>query len=150
MQMLSKTHVSSYRQRTAIRNTTCVLQCVAVCCSVLQCAAMCCSVLQCVAVCCSVLQCVAVLPLPFTHTVQHTAIRNTTGVLKCAAVCCSVLQCVAARCNVPSHPHVPSNRQHTANRKYDMCVVACCSVLQCVAVFPASLTHTELQAAQGE
>ena len=34
----------------------CVLQCVAVCCSVLQCVAVCCSVLQCVAVCCSVLQ----------------------------------------------------------------------------------------------
>jgi len=29
----------------------CVLQCVAVCCSVLQCVAVCCSVLQCVAVC---------------------------------------------------------------------------------------------------
>ena len=38
----------------------CVLQCVAVCCSVLQCVAVCCSVLQYVAVCCSVLQCVAV------------------------------------------------------------------------------------------
>ena len=70
----------------------CVLQCIAVCCSVLQCAAVCCgvlarkggallavrvavcvlqSVLQCVAVCCSVLQCVA--------------------------VCCCVLQCVAVR-----------------------------------------------------
>ena len=51
----------------------CVLQCVAVCCSVLQCVAVhigleanvhtilscgaCCSMLQCVAVCCSVLQC---------------------------------------------------------------------------------------------
>jgi len=34
----------------------CVLQCVAVCCSVLQCVAVCCSVLQCVAVCCSMLQ----------------------------------------------------------------------------------------------
>ena len=38
----------------------CVLQCVAVCCSVLQYVAECCSVLQCVVVCCSVLQCVAV------------------------------------------------------------------------------------------
>ena len=38
----------------------CVLQCVAVRCSVLQCVAVCCSVLQCVAVCCSVLPCVAV------------------------------------------------------------------------------------------
>jgi len=40
---------------------TCVLQCVAVCCSVLQCVAVCCSVLQCVAVCCSVLQITCVL-----------------------------------------------------------------------------------------
>ena len=41
---------------------TCVLQCVAVCCSVLQCVAVCCSVLQCVAiVCCSVLQCVIIV-----------------------------------------------------------------------------------------
>ena len=38
----------------------CVLQCVAVCCSILQCVAVCCSVLQCVAVCCCELQCVAV------------------------------------------------------------------------------------------
>ena len=38
----------------------CVLQCVAVCCSVLQCVAVCCSVLQSVAVCCSLLQSVAV------------------------------------------------------------------------------------------
>jgi len=54
----------------------CVLQCVAVCCSMFDslcfsvmqyvaasltfCVAVCCSVLQCVAVCCSVLQCVAV------------------------------------------------------------------------------------------
>ena len=36
----------------------CMLQCVAVCCSVLHCVAVCCSVLQCV--CCRVLQCVAV------------------------------------------------------------------------------------------
>jgi len=34
----------------------CVMQCIAVCCSVLQCVAVCCSVLQCVAVCCSALQ----------------------------------------------------------------------------------------------
>jgi len=43
-----------------IHFSTCMLQCVAVCCSVLQCVAVCCSVLQCVAVCRSVLQCVAV------------------------------------------------------------------------------------------
>jgi len=42
----------------ASNRPVCVLQCVAVRCSVLQFVAMCCSVLQCVAVCCSVLQCV--------------------------------------------------------------------------------------------
>ena len=42
-------YVSSLRSS---RNV-CVLQCVAVWCSVLQCVAVCCSVLQCVAVCCS-------------------------------------------------------------------------------------------------
>ena len=41
----------------AIKESTNVLQCVAVFCSVLYCAAVCCNVLQCVAVCCSVLQC---------------------------------------------------------------------------------------------
>jgi len=55
---------------TRVPRRMCVLQCVAVCCSVhtrvprrmcvLQCVAVGCSVLQCVAVCCSVLQCVAV------------------------------------------------------------------------------------------
>jgi len=44
-----------------IHISTCMLQCVAVCCSVLQCVAVCCSVLQCVAVCCSVLQCASCL-----------------------------------------------------------------------------------------
>jgi len=53
----------------------CVLQYVAVCCSMLQYVAVCCSVLQCVAVCCSVLQCVAVViapigPLTTYHLVQ--------------------------------------------------------------------------------
>ena len=55
----------------------CVLQCVAVCCSVVQCGAVCCSVVQCVAVCRSVLQ--------------------------CGAVCCSVVQCVAVCCSVLQH-----------------------------------------------
>jgi len=54
-------HTYTYVNRTIgcrnCVNTFCVLQCVAVCCSVLQCVAVCCSVLQCVAVCCGVLQC---------------------------------------------------------------------------------------------
>ena len=61
------------------RSSVCMLQCVAVYCSVLQCVAVCCSVLQCVAECCSVLPCVAVC----------------YRVLQCVSVCCSVLQCVA-------------------------------------------------------
>jgi len=52
--------------RYGTRKEDCVLQCVAVCCSVLQCVAVCCCLMRyskgrlCVAVCCSVLQCVAV------------------------------------------------------------------------------------------
>ena len=82
---------------SVVQLPVCVLQCVAVCCSVLQCVAMsdkdqgvgrqvCNHSLFCcpapgmrVAVCCSVLQCVAVC----------------CGVLQCVAVCCRVLQCVA-------------------------------------------------------
>jgi len=48
-----------------IQYLPCVLQCVAVCCSVLQCVAVCCSVLQCVAVCCSAFQC------PNCHVIQN-------------------------------------------------------------------------------
>ena len=65
----------------------CVLQCVAVCCSMPQCSAVCCSMLQCVAVCCSVLQYAAVFAVCYS-------------VLQCVAVCCSVLQCDAVRCSV--------------------------------------------------
>ena len=60
-----------------------VLQCVAAGCSVLQglcvkdicvlqCVAVCCSVLQCVAVCCSVLQCVAGFVRPSNTLVKAT------------------------------------------------------------------------------
>jgi len=62
----------------------CVLQCVAVCCSVLQCVAVCCSVLQCVALCC----------------ISQAAPRWLLPISMCAAVCCSVLQCVAVCCSV--------------------------------------------------
>ena len=66
---------------TTIGLAICVLQCVAVCCSVLQgayvaCVTLefdqpfvCCSVLQCVAVCCSVLQFVGILALHTQHLV---------------------------------------------------------------------------------
>ena len=88
-------------------NVTCVLQCVAGCCSVVQCVAVCCSVLQCVAVCGSVLLCTAGSP-PMSPV--------CCNVLPCAAVCCRVLQCVAVCCRV-----LP-------------CAAVCCSAAQCVAV----------------
>jgi len=70
----------------------CVLQCVAVCCSVLQCVAVCCSVLQYVAACWSVLQCVAV----------------------CVAVCYNVLQCVKGSFSF-SHTHLSKEPRHSAS-----------------------------------
>jgi len=99
----------------------CVLQCVAVCCSVLQCTAVCFSVLQCVVVCCSVLQCVAVC----------------SSVLQCVAVCCSVLQCAAVGCSVLQCVAVApgtGNLRVVELRVFHrcMCVAARCSALQCV------------------
>ena len=54
----------------------CVVQCVAVCCSVLQCVAVC------GAVCCSVLQCII--------KKLHNALLmiDAIGALQCVAVCC--------------------------------------------------------------
>ena len=85
----------------------CVLQCVAVCCSVLQCVAVCCSVSQCVAVCCSVsLQPFysAYTPSLLLHTRSNTWLVDCICVLPCVAVCCSVLQCVAVCCSVSIQP----------------------------------------------
>ena len=59
----------------------CVVQCVAVCCSVLQCVAVCCSVLQCVEVCCSVLR-----------TCAH--INSSTSRRLVSVVCVRVCVCV--------------------------------------------------------
>ena len=100
----------------------CLLQCVAVCCSVLQCVAVCCSVLQSVtmycsvlqsvAVCCSVLHsvtvrssvlpCVAVGWIEYSNSSQVWALtsRAMPGVLQCVATCFSELQCVATCCNM--------------------------------------------------
>jgi len=102
----------------------CVLQCVAVCCSVLQC------VLQRAAVCCSSCR---------EHCGNHCScmmLRDVAGALRlmarwangrvycvargdaafqCVVVCCSALQCVAVCCRVVE------------------CVAACCSVVECVA-----------------
>ena len=72
-------------------NSSRVLQCVAVCCSVLQCVAACCSVLQCVAVCCSVLQCVALLCVVVALFHVGAGMYKESPPFRCVAVCCSVL-----------------------------------------------------------
>jgi len=74
--------------------SSCLVQCVAVCCSVVQCVAVWCSVVQCVAVWCSVLQYVAV----WCSVVQCVAV--CCSVLQCGAVCCSLVQCGAVCCSV--------------------------------------------------
>jgi len=109
---------------------TCVVQGVAVYCSVLQCVAVCCSgyrattsssiYYMCGAMCCIVLQCVAVCCSGYRAT------TSSSICYMCGAVCCNVLQCVA----------VAIELLHLA--LYSTCVVqcvaVCCSVLQCVAV----------------
>jgi len=70
-------------RRQLCRCNWCVLQCVAVCCSVLQCDAVCCSAVRCGAAWCSN---------------DARCLFNTTTAVNYAAafsVCCSVLQCVA-------------------------------------------------------
>jgi len=123
--------ILSSMSRSALR---CVLQCVAVCCSVLQCAveycsgpippnsdlvfyvslgswvcvAVCRSVFQRVTACCSVLQCVAMR----CSVLRWSRPSKFQFCLLCLArllrVCCSVLQFVAASCSFCSGP-VPPN-----------------------------------------
>jgi len=98
----------------------CVMQCVAVCCSVLQCVAVCCSVLQCVAVCYSMLQ-------------WATLVCDTRA--QCDAVCCSVLQYVVVCYNIPQRATLVFNAfAHYA--------AMCCSVMHCVAVCCSMLQYT--------
>jgi len=75
----------------------CVLQCIAVCCSMLLYVPVCFSVLQCVAVRCSA----ALLSLT-THcnTLQHSATRCNTQ--QHTATRCNTLQHTATHCNKPS------------------------------------------------
>ena len=47
-EIMDATHYSFLHIALDVVQTFCILQCVAVCCSVLQCVAACCSVLQCV------------------------------------------------------------------------------------------------------
>ena len=72
----------------------CVLQCVAVCCSVLQRGAVCCSVLQCVAV----LQRESNNWNPQVCSLYIAACKPC--VLQCVAVLKCVLQCLAVSCSV--------------------------------------------------
>ena len=85
--------VSAYTETAHDERTTCVLQCVAMCCSVLQLVAVCGSVWQCVAVCCSVLQRRRTMQLVGCSLLWCIAVY--CGVLQSVAVFCSVLQCVA-------------------------------------------------------
>jgi len=61
---------------------------------VLQFVAVCCSVLQCVAVCCSVLQCAAVKDTDTAVEISHSMPCCRICALQPVAVCCGVLQCV--------------------------------------------------------
>ena len=79
----------------------CVLQCVAVCCSVLQCVAVCYSVLQYVAVCCGMLQYVAQKKqldgcTVFSSKKSKSCTLVYAGETMCACVvqCCAVLRSV--------------------------------------------------------
>ena len=73
---------------------SCVLQCVAVCCSVLQCIAVSCSVLQRVAVC--VVQCVAAaVGRPTNHF--HRNVTKNNACCMSESVCYGVPMCLCAR-----------------------------------------------------
>ena len=90
----------------------CLLQCVAVCCSVMQCA------LQCIAVHYSASQC--------HHNVPHIImiVRQECGsVLQCIAVCCSVLQCVLG--------HYSALQCITVHYSALQCIAVHCIAVQC-------------------
>jgi len=101
--------------------TRCVLQCVAVCCSVLQRGAAWCSVLQCVQCGCEFLHC---------SLAPNRSLTVCCSVFQRVAVCCSVLQC---GCEFVCCSLTP-NRSLTVCFSVLQCVAVCCSVLQCVAV----------------
>jgi len=90
----------------------CVLQCVAVCCSVLQCVAVCCSGLQRVAACCSVLQRVAALQCESLCDLDHYVTSNLylEVLIKKGRqrVCVGIRECVNSRA------------RHGARAPYDM------------------------------
>ena len=114
---------------------TCMLQCVAMCCSVLQCVAVCSAgavprVLQCVVVCLNVLQCVTVCCSVFSRR----SASCHTWMMQCVAVCCSALQCVAVCGNV---------LQCGAVREPRWCIYEC--ALYITLVHRHSATHCYIQ-----
>ena len=134
-------------------SAVCVLQRVAVCCSMLQCVAgylhvarellvcgmcvtVCCSVLQHVAVCCSTSQCVAVRcsALQYVAGYLHTVRELLVCSMCVALVCCSMLQCVSG------HLHVARELLVSG-----MCIAVCCSVGQCVTSLCSVLQCSALQ-----
>ena len=133
----------------------CVMQCVAVCCSVLQCVAVCCIELHRSSAShrrdssfeCSTSQ-TQHTSMPFStiehaQVVRHIRRMSCCSVLQCVAVCCSVLQCVAVCCSVLQCVAVCCSQCDSLGeiaRHVDVVlqrVVVCCShcsVLQCVTV----------------
>ena len=89
----------------------CVLQCIAVCCSLLQCIAVSCHISSltyqhvCVAVCCSVLQSVAVCCSVMSYQSIDVSTCVCCSLLQCIAVCGSALQChvMSVHCSVTSY-----------------------------------------------
>jgi len=141
-------------QYVVFKCRSCLLQCVAVSCSVLQRVvqrvAVCCRGLLCVAVRCSVLQCVAALVADadiYLHVCKQcqgrghvlhcvevccsvslqllTCTYMHTGKFKAGDMCCSMLHCVALLCGDICCSVL-------------LCVALCCTVLHCVAVLCCS------------
>ena len=110
--------------------STGVLQCVAVCCSMVQCVAVCCGELQCVADTRSMLQCVAV----------------SCGELQLVAVCCGELQCVAYTHNTKTCRGTVGIQLLRCNVSQYIAIVAlCCIVLRCAAVQCVAVYYCVLQ-----
>jgi len=117
-------------------------------------------VVQCVAVRCTVLQWISKRTIRIVH--ERTGKYVCCSVLQCVAVCCSALQCVAVCCSVLQHPCCRRNHWQVCviwyvvvhcrfadswsvlqwiSKRTTICIVdkitgryVCCSVLQCVAV----------------
>ena len=120
----SATHICIHHKRAVLVWFICVLQCVAVCCSVLQCVAVCCCASQ----------------HAETHCITRMYVLQLSRSLKmhmCVAVCFSVLQCVATHGNTLQHKYVYITREPASHDPY-----MGCSVFHCVAVRRNTLQPT--------